>query len=75
MKKVMTGSHLAKAALIGTMAVATLSVVGCATKPTYQSPNQLGPKIITNAQGVPNYLNCLARQFDGSSYDSARQSG
>lgn len=55
MKKVMTGSHLAKAALIGTMAVATLSVVGCATKPTYQSPNQLGPKIITNAQGVPNY--------------------
>lgn len=55
MKRIMTGSHLAKAALIGTMAVATLSVVGCATKPTYQSPNQVGPKIITNAQGVPNY--------------------
>ncbi|WP_348653608.1 peptidoglycan DD-metalloendopeptidase family protein [uncultured Psychrobacter sp.] len=55
MKRIMTGSHLAKAALIGTMAVATLSVVGCATKPTYQLPNQAGPKIITNAQGVPNY--------------------
>lgn len=55
MKKITTGSHLVKAALIGTMAVATLSVVGCATKPTYQSANPAGPKIITNAQGVPNY--------------------
>ena len=55
MKKIIAGSHLVKAALIGTMAVATLSVVGCATKPTYQSANQAGPKIITNAQGVPNY--------------------
>lgn len=55
MKNIMTGSGFAKAALIGTMTVATLSVVGCATKPTYQSANQAGPKIITNAQGVPNY--------------------
>lgn len=55
MKKLKTGSHLAKAALIGTMTVATLTMVGCATKPTYQSSNQAGPKIITNAQGVPNY--------------------
>ncbi|WP_201583208.1 peptidoglycan DD-metalloendopeptidase family protein [Psychrobacter jeotgali] len=37
--------------------VATMSVVmaGCATKPTYQPPNQAGPTIITNNQGVPNY--------------------
>ena len=55
MKNIMTGSRLAQAALIGTMAVATLTMVGCATKPTYQSANQAGPKIITNAQGVPNY--------------------
>ena len=55
MKKLKTGSHLAKAALIGSMTVATLTMVGCATKPTYQSSNQAGPKIITNAQGVPNY--------------------
>lgn len=55
MKNIMTGSGFAKAALIGTITVATLSVVGCATKPTYQSANQAGPKIITNAQGVPNY--------------------
>lgn len=55
MKKLTTGSHLAKAALIGTLSAATLTVVGCATKPTYQSANQAGPKIITNAQGVPNY--------------------
>ncbi|MDN3453990.1 MULTISPECIES: peptidoglycan DD-metalloendopeptidase family protein [unclassified Psychrobacter] len=55
MKKIIAGSHLVKAALIGTMAVATLSVVGCATKPTYQAASQAGPKITTNAQGVPNY--------------------
>lgn len=55
MKKLMTVPHLAKMALIGTMTAATLTAVGCATKPTYQSANQAGPKIITNAQGVPNY--------------------
>ncbi|MDN6276837.1 M23 family metallopeptidase [Psychrobacter sp.] len=55
MKKFMTGSHLAKAALIGTMTAATLTMVGCATKPTYQSASQAAPKIVTNAQGVPNY--------------------
>lgn len=55
MKKLMAGSRFATAALIGTMTVATLAMVGCATKPTYQAANQAGPKIITNAQGVPNY--------------------
>ena len=55
MKKLMTGSRFVKMALIGTMTAATLTIVGCATKPTYQSPNQAGPKIITNAQGIPNY--------------------
>ena len=55
MKKLMAGSRFATAALIGTMAAATLTMAGCATKPTYQAANQAGPKIITNAQGVPNY--------------------
>lgn len=55
MKKLITGSQLTTAALVGTMTVATLTMVGCATKPTYQSSNQAGPKITTNAQGVPNY--------------------
>lgn len=40
------------AVLVGTM---SLTLAGCATKPTYQQPNQSGPKIITNAQGVPNF--------------------
>lgn len=55
MKKLIAGSRFATAALIGTMTAATLAMVGCATKPTYQTANQAGPKIITNAQGVPNY--------------------
>lgn len=55
MKKIMTGSQLATAALVGTMTVAMATMMGCATKPTYQSPSQTGPKITTNAQGVPNY--------------------
>ncbi|MCD6252291.1 MAG: peptidoglycan DD-metalloendopeptidase family protein [Psychrobacter sp.] len=55
MKKLIAGSRFATVALIGTMTAATLTMVGCATKPTYQSTNQAGPKIITNAQGVPNY--------------------
>jgi len=55
MKKLINGSQLATAALVGTMTVATMAMIGCATKPTYQSPNQTGPKITTNAQGVPNY--------------------
>lgn len=49
MKKLNFGSQLATLALVGTMAL-----TGCATKPTYQTPSS-GPKIITNAQGVPNY--------------------
>lgn len=55
MKKLMTGSRFVTMTLIGTMTAATLTMAGCATKPTYQSANQAGPKIITNAQGVPNY--------------------
>ena len=55
MKKLIAGSRFATVALIGTLTAATLTMVGCATKPTYQSANQAGPKIITNAQGVPNY--------------------
>ena len=55
MKKLIAGSRFATAALIGTLTVATLTIVGCATKPTYQSANQAGPTIITNAQGIPNY--------------------
>lgn len=55
MKKLIAGSRFVTVALIGTMTVATLTMVGCATKPTYQTANQVGPKIITNAQGVPNY--------------------
>lgn len=51
MKKLTFGSQLATAALVGTL---TLAMTGCATKPTYQ-PASSGPKIITNAQGVPNY--------------------
>lgn len=52
MKKLISGSQLATATLIGTLAVA---ITGCATKPTYQNSTQSGPKIITNSQGVPNY--------------------
>ena len=55
MKKLIAGSRFVTVALIGTMTVATLTMVGCATKPTYQTANQVGPKITTNAQGVPNY--------------------
>ena len=55
MKKLIAGSRFITVALLGTMAAATVTMVGCATKPTYQSANQAGPKIITNNQGVPNY--------------------
>ena len=55
MKKLIAGSRLATVALMGTLTAATLMMVGCATKPTYQAANQAGPKIITNGQGVPNY--------------------
>ena len=51
MKKLISGSQLAVAALVGTMAIA---ITGCATKPTYQNSTS-GPTIITNSQGVPNY--------------------
>src|SRR5699024_11773356 len=54
MKKLIAGSRLATLALMGTLTAATVTMVGCATKPTYQGANQ-GPKIITNGQGVPNY--------------------
>lgn len=37
------------------MTVLAIGMVGCATKPTYQSGMQMAPKITTNAQGVPNY--------------------
>ena len=43
-----------KASLMTAALVSTLIVTGCATKPSYQQPSA-GPKIITNAQGVPNY--------------------
>lgn len=52
MKKLISGSQLATAALVGTLAVA---ITGCATKPTYQNSARPAPKIITNSQGVPNY--------------------
>ena len=55
MKKLIAGSRFITVALLGTVAAATVTMVGCATKPTYQSANQAGPKIITNNQGVPNY--------------------
>lgn len=47
-------SPLATAALASLFAMTTLTISGCATKPTYQN-NQSGPVIVTNSQGVPNY--------------------
>lgn len=67
MKKLINGSPLLTAALVGAM---TLTMVGCATKPTYQQNNQSGPKIITNAQGVPNYH--LVKRGDTVSQIAAR---
>lgn len=55
MKQRITGSPLIKAALIGSITAATLTMVGCASKPTYQPAQPTGPTIITNAQGIPNY--------------------
>ena len=55
MKKLIAGSRFVTVALIGTLTAASLTMAGCATKPTYQSASQAGPKIITNARGVPNY--------------------
>lgn len=52
MKKLTSKSPLMTVALVSTMAVV---MTGCATKPTYQTSAQSGPKIITNSQGVPNY--------------------
>lgn len=54
MKKITSKSSLVTAALAGTLTIAVLTMMGCATKPTYQN-NQSGPTIITNNQGVPNY--------------------
>lgn len=48
MKKLTFKASFVTAALIG-----ALAMTGCATKPSYQQSS--GPKIITNAQGVPNY--------------------
>ncbi|MBP2281373.1 lipoprotein NlpD [Psychrobacter sp. PL15] len=70
MKNLMTGSQLATAALVGTMTVAMLTMVGCATKPSYQSPTQMGPKVTTNAQGVPNYY--LVKRGDTVSQIASR---
>ena len=70
MKKLNTGSHLATSVLIGSMAAAALTMVGCATKPTYQTANQAAPKIVTNAQGVPNYH--LVQRGDTVSQIAAR---
>lgn len=67
MKKLISGSQLATAALVGTLAVA---MTGCATKPTYQNSAQSGPKIITNSQGVPNYH--LVRRGDTVSQIASR---
>ena len=47
MKKLIAGSRLATLALMGTLTAATVTMVGCATKPTYQGANH-GPKNITN---------------------------
>ena len=55
MNNLTTGARFRAGALMGVMAAATLTMAGCATKPTYQAANQAGPKIITNNQGVPNY--------------------
>lgn len=67
MKKLISGKQLATAALIGTLAVA---ITGCATKPTYQTPTQSSPTIITNSQGVPNYH--LVRRGDTVSQIASR---
>ncbi len=67
MKKLISGSQLATAALVGTLAVA---VVGCATKPTYQNASQPAPQIIVNSQGVPNYH--LVKRGDTVSQIAAR---
>lgn len=48
MKKLTLKAPFVTAALVG-----VLVVTGCATKPSYQQSS--GPKIIMNAQGVPNY--------------------
>ncbi len=55
MKKVIAGLPSASVMVLSISAIATFAVTGCATKPTYQTTTQAGPKIITNAQGVPNY--------------------
>lgn len=52
MKKLTMRSQLVTTALIGSLAIA---MAGCATKPAYQPTSQSGPKVMTNAQGVPNY--------------------
>lgn len=67
MKKLIFGSQLATATLIGTLAVA---IAGCATKPTYQNGSQSAPNIILNSEGVPNYH--LVRRGDTVSQIAAR---
>ncbi|MDO5769441.1 MAG: M23 family metallopeptidase [Psychrobacter sp.] len=58
--------------LIVVALASVLGVVGCATKPTYQSGTNgtLGPKVITNANGVPNYYQ--VRRGDTVSHIAAR---
>lgn len=44
----------ARMSLATVLALFTLIMTGCATKPSYQLPSQ-SPTIVTNAQGVPNF--------------------
>ena len=67
MKKLTSKTQLPTAAMVGTIA---LAMTGCATKPTYQSPTQSSPTIITNSQGVPNYH--LVRRGDTVSQIASR---
>lgn len=40
---------------LATVAILAIGAVGCATKPTYQAGGSIGPTIVANAQGVPNF--------------------
>lgn len=51
MKITTSWHHTLSVVLVATTAV----ISGCATKPTYQSTAQTGPKVMMNAQGVPNF--------------------
>lgn len=55
MKKLTFTSKFINVAFVSTIAATALVMTGCATKPTYQTNAQSAPKIIMNAQNVPNY--------------------